>query len=447
MRWAGIRAAAVLTGVLGLSACAGTTVPDELGFLKSGVSGGKPPRQVVLPNQVAGGDRSGDLLPGQREEDVPALTDEQIAAINTERRQASESLWARATQSQNAKQSGDLYEELADDYPDSPRAAEARFQQAKQRFQQGEYSPAIQALAIYMEVAPVNPHLAEVEELLFLSATRLLEEDRGLAELFTTDEEPLQALVFLSTSFQAGEYADDALWRLGQYYQAEDDESLADAVRYYKELLAEYPDSEWTFLARIALGDTYVMRDQGGPYHAGFVDIDHRETFPNDEARLMGGPVKSSLLLALEQYEAFLARIARDPGRRAEYATQVTYAERKRAEVRESLASKELGIANWYAARGDTQAAQTYYKYAARFDGTPSGNRAASMVRGGRALRAPATTRRAAPVTQPRVRPPTTRPTPPSNTPTAAPRTQPRGNPRMPPIPPPPSTIPPPRNG
>ena len=77
--------------------------------------------------------------------------------------------------------------------------------------------------------------------------------DQGIRELFTTDEEPLQALMFLSTSFQAGEYADDALWRLGQYYQGEGSDSLADAVRYYKELLLEYPDSEWSFLARIAL--------------------------------------------------------------------------------------------------------------------------------------------------------------------------------------------------
>ncbi len=456
MRWAGIQAAAVLTGMLGLAACAGTTVPDELDFLTEGVGGNREPRQVVIPNQVAGGDRSGQRMPGERTEEQQALTDAEIAALRSERQQAAESLWARAVQSQNPETAGDLFEELADDYPDSLRAAEARFQLAKRRFQQGEYGPAIRALATYMEVAPVNPHLAEVEELLFLSATRLLEEDQGIRELFRTDEEPLQALVFLSTSFQAGEYADDALWRLGQYWQAEGGDALADAVRYYKELLLEYPDSEWSFLARIALGDTYLIRDQGGPYHAGFVDVDHRETFPNDQARMMGGPVKSGLLLALEQYEAFLDRIERDPGRRAEYAEQVAYAQRKRAEVRESLASKELAIAEWYARRGDRQAAQTYYKYAARFDGTPSGNRAASMVRGGRSLRAQPRTTRPATVT-PAPRRPATTPVPRTRPATTQPpRTQPRTQPprtnaptfypgtlqRPPPPPPPPNEQP-----
>ncbi len=428
-----LRRLALPLALLAVTGCAGVDGPEVPGFMKLGGTGSS--RQVVIPNQVAGGDRSGQALPGSSEALTRAqgMTDEQRA----ERAANAEALWVRANQTTNVSAAGDLYRDLADDYPESPNAAEAMFRAGKSRYRQAEWRAAIEALVGYMTSIPVNPHLGDVEEMLYTSAVRLLGSATGLRKVFTSNDVPLNTLDFVAQTFPAGSYADDALLRIAEHHQ--EDEQWPLAVLHYKELLIRYPDSEWSFRARIGLADSYLQRDQGDPYHAGFVDLDPRETYANEQAQTFGADVRSSLRMALAQYEAFLERIALDPGRQAEYANEVTYARRMRGQVRNALAAKDLRIARWYRGKGDRQAARTYLQYAAAHAETASGRAAAAELR---ALGGGSIPQAGAPVVRPQRQPP--RLPPQVTQPTAAPRVSaptrpPRSPVGVPPPPPPPA--------
>lgn len=375
--------AVLLALLLATAGCAGVEGPDVPDWLGGG--GDQATRQVVIPNQVSGGARNARPLPGSSDALVQAqgMTPEQ----RSQRAGEAEALWQRANQTTNLELAGDLYQELAADFPESPNAAEAMFRYGAARYRQGQWNEAIEALVNYMSSIPVNPHLAEVEEMLYTSAIRMLNTSGGLQKLFVSNERPLNTLDFVAQTFPAGSYADDALLRIAQYHQQ--DEAWPLAVLHYKELLIRYPDSEWSFRARLGLADSYLQRDQGDPYHAGFVDLDPRETYDTEQAQTFGADVRSSVRMALEQYEAFLERIELDPARRAEYAQEVAYARRMRSQVRNSLAAKDLRIARWYRGQGDRQAARTYLQYAAAYDDTPNGRTAMAELRalGGASLR------------------------------------------------------------
>jgi hypothetical protein len=203
------------------------------------------------------------------------------------------------------------------------------------------------------------------------AATNVLGSTRGLAGIFRSDTLGFEGLQFLVDRIPQGAYADDALMALGDEYLRR--EEYEDAALQYQNLLLRYPDSEWSFRARLRLADAYLARDQGAAYHAGYVDLDPRITantaaVPNPQYSA-NRPVRSCVAAALEHYESFLERIALDPGRRAEYATEVGYAEGKVAECRRRLADKDREAASFYARRGAPAAAEAYRRYAANIEG------------------------------------------------------------------------------
>ncbi|MDJ0972890.1 MAG: outer membrane protein assembly factor BamD [Planctomycetota bacterium] len=431
------RAVSILALLLA-AGCAGVEGPELPDWLDGG--GSNSSRRVVIPNQVAGGAPGAEPLPGSS--DALARAQGRTPEEQAQRTAEAQALWQRANQTTNPGAAADLYQELASDFPESPNAAEAMFRVGAARYRQGEWNAAIESLVTYMSSIPVNPYLAEVEEMLYTSAIRMLNTSGGLQKLFVSNERPLNTLDFVAATFPAGNYADDALLRIAQYHQQ--DEAWALAVLHYKELLIRYPDSEWSFRARLGLADSYLQRDQGDPYHAGFVDLDPRESYETEQAQTFGADVKSSLRMALEQYEAFLERIELDPARQAEYAQEVAYARRMRGQVRNALAAKDLRIARWYRGQGDTQAARTYLQYAAAYGDTANGRAAAAELAalgGGRmpGTRAPTVRPPTAPPT--RVVPPTravpTRTAPPP--PQATPVRPPASSRSVPPPPPPPA--------
>ena len=309
-----------------------------------------------LPDQVAGGDRDRleKRVQEERAAELAAMTPEERAQMNAERKQEADALWARAQQASPA-QAADLYEELADNYPEHGHAAEARYREGVSLWRQGEYNGAHDRFEEYMKIAPINPHLKQIERMEFVAGTRLL--DRG-ASLFRSDEPALEMLRFVAQNFPRGTYADDALYRLGRYYQGKREWDIA--ALSFKELLINHPRSEWQYMARLALGDTYLQRDQGTDYNAGFVDRDPREELPAEEAAAFAGPVRSGLELALEQFEVFLERMAVDSTRRAEYGPHIQYARARVQQLRGALAQKEQRTATWYARQGDARAADLY---------------------------------------------------------------------------------------
>ncbi len=350
-----------------LAGCSGNDVPDWVAQ--------SPDRAASVP--VPGAYRGSDPTnPGvsnvrSQEPQPEGPTQAQLQAALEQRRREADALWARATEPNcNLETQADLFETIADDYPEYPRAAEARFRQGRALYQAREYTDSINALQLYMEAAPVNEHTAEVVEMIYGASKAYVERSKGIFGIFQNDDEGLNGMRYVAVTFPASDYADDALFYLAEYYRRDDE--LATAVLFYKELLIRYPDSEWTFKARRGMAQAYVARDQGAEYHAGFVDRDPRESVPDDpKAEAHAGPVKSSLELAIEQYDLFLERIERDPGRRAEYMVECKQVEQLRAEALEKLACKDMEIANWYASKGDQNAAMIYRRSAMARRGQP----------------------------------------------------------------------------
>jgi hypothetical protein len=284
-----------------------------------------------------------------------------------------------------------------------------------------------------MRVAPVNPHLAEVERMLFEAGRNVLLEARGLAGVFRSKKRGFDALNFVADHFPAGRYPDDALLAIGDEYVREGD--FEAAALQYQELLLRFPDSEWSFAARLKLGDAHLARDQGAAYHAGYVDLDPRGR--TDDAYKQSRPVRSCVAAALEQYEVFLERVSADPARRAEYASQVAYAQGKASECRRRLADKERRTAAYYGG-----AAASIYEQSARGleGGAPLGRNAG--INGGAVpvvsvpLAAPPRPPAPPPPAPPPRPEPSRAPAPPPPLPPAPPPAEPR------PVPPPPVPIP-----
>ncbi|MDA1194039.1 MAG: outer membrane protein assembly factor BamD, partial [Planctomycetota bacterium] len=291
----------LILGLLG-AGCSNVQTPEMPGFLKP--TGSTTARQLDVPGQYAGSGSS-PHTPKNGEAPPPPSEDELRRTFEARARQA-DALWQRAEAARGDEAKADIYEDIADDYPEYERAAEARYREGVHRYGEREWMDSIQAFQSYMEVAPVNPNVPEVEEKIYRAALARLAAKGGIFAIFQTDDEALDALRYVALTFPAGRYADDALLTLGRYYQ-KDPEELQRAMLYFKELLIRYPNSEWSFEARRALGDTYALRDQGTPYHAGFVDRDPREEVPDDERALAhAGPVRSGLVMATEEYDKYL---------------------------------------------------------------------------------------------------------------------------------------------
>ncbi len=354
----------VLAVLLALPACSNVTGPDLPDFMQG--SGGMTAPELDIPGQyTASGASSGR----QGDEAAVPPNEAQLRAAFEQRNRQATSLWNRAEAAQGSGTKADIYETIADDFPEYPRAAEARFRQGLNLYRGRDWMASIEALKQYMAIAPVNSNIPQVEEMIYNAGLNELRGNNGFFSIFMDDGDALDALRYVALTFPAGEYPDDALLAVGRYYQR-DPEELQRAMLYFKELLLRYPDSEWSFEARRALGDTYALRDQGVPYHAGFVDRDPREPVQGgEEAEAFAGPVRSGLVMAVEEYDKYLERIERDPGRQAEYQAQVQRVENSRRCAREALAQKDLRTARWYAARGEQRAAEVYRRAARMWRG------------------------------------------------------------------------------
>jgi len=444
--------------------CAGT----GLAACQGGAAGGRdlfsgnpdPGVPYQSPNTVSGGTRGGGrpaapdpVRVAQEDAEVAAKARAEADAGKLAEARKADALWAEAEAERDAEDAADTYRKLATDHKDSPRAEEARWRSAVKYFEAGEWSDALSALDAYTKDFPVNPHLADAERMMYDASLRHYDESSsGLGRIFKSNQASFDTLASIVDRFPHGQYADDALLMLGEYYRRKED--YATAALQYRNLLIRYPDSAWSFQARLRLGDVYLARDQGSPYHAGYVDLDPRE--PLSPQASASRPVRSCLEAALAEYEAFLERIDADPARRAEYASDVAYARERAADCRRRLAEKDRAVAGFYGSRGQATAADAYNRFAGNVEaGRPwsSGltTPPSTSVAPSRPLNVPPSVPpRGAPPTAPRAAPPTpspppTVPPPPRATPPPPPRSvaPPVAPPVVPPMPPPPPPPPP----
>jgi len=332
-------------------------------------SGANSRTPLEVPNAVSGGTRGGGRpdspsLERMAESEAIARTDREreAAAERAEEQKKADELWNAALRKQasDPEDAADDFKELAEKHKTSPHAEEARWLAADGYFRAGEWNDTIGVLEEYLKTNPVNPHLPQVERMLYESSIQVFAGARGFSGIFRSRQKGYDGLKAIVERVPEGAYADDALLALGDQYVDEMDYETA--ALQYRNILLRYPDSEWSFRARLKLADAYLARDQGPAYHAGYVDIDPRT--PVTPQSSASRPVRSVVEAALEQYQAFLDRIAADPGRRAEYANEVAYAERKVIECRQRLADKDRTIAQWCAGRGQATAAATYERFA-----------------------------------------------------------------------------------
>ncbi len=300
----------------------------------------------------------------------PALREQSEAEQAASRERAlaaAEQLWARAVavEPRDPEEAAELFHDLVEDYPVSPRAGEAKLREARAYYRAGEHADAAEALERYLEIAPANPHLAEVEELLYRCGVEYLAGIRGFFAFLRSEEPGYKILAYVPTAFPNGRFADDALLALGRAYEREDDkDGWIEAAKAYKRLLLLYPDSPLVPEARLGLAEVHLLRDQGTGYHGGFVDLDPREKLPDDPQVLaQAGPVVSGPGQALVHYEAVLALARERPG--SVSGEQAAAATAGAAAARERLAAKDEAAAAWYAGRGAGAAAEVYRRDAA----------------------------------------------------------------------------------
>ena len=129
---AGLLSACLLgAGLLG--ACRGTSGPD-FGGADSMFTGNDT---LQLPGQYAG---TGGVPGGTGVQDAPAPpTEAEQRSIQARRLSAVQSLWQRAEAQQGSPGKAGLYKALADEYPDFPDAAEARYRQGRNEYLSRNY--------------------------------------------------------------------------------------------------------------------------------------------------------------------------------------------------------------------------------------------------------------------------------------------------------------------
>jgi len=170
--------------------------------------------------------------------------------------------------------------------------------------------------------------------------------------LFTGQSRGVSVLIYLITHYshyqrEGDEMADDALMAVVDYHFEE--EEYFDAIDFSKQLIAEYPDSEWKHKAVYRLGMSHVSLSKGPSYD------------------------RESLLQALYDFDYYL--MLYPFGR---YAKEVSEA---LTGTREDLAEKELEIARFYLDLDNGFGARIHLANAVlRFSDTPAGVHAREIM-------------------------------------------------------------------
>src|SRR5688572_3791955 len=137
-----------------LGACSGgRSVSDTL---LRGNPNAPPP---YTPEYTRGGLQArGGSLTTQPSQAAPAPSQADLEATARTRIGQADAIWRRAEalEASNPEAAGDLYATISDDYPETPRAAEARFRQGRAYVRAGEYTEGARALGEFMTIAPVN---------------------------------------------------------------------------------------------------------------------------------------------------------------------------------------------------------------------------------------------------------------------------------------------------
>lgn len=200
-------------------------------------------------------------------------------------------------------------------FPDSPELEGALYIAGESSFQMEDYWDSFNHFKKLLARFPASRYISVVAERNFEIGEAYLNRKPGFfGHLFTSRGRGVQVMNHLITRFPRSELADDAQMAIADYYF--DTEEYVDAAYAYSLLIKEYPRSEWAAKAVYMLG-------------LSFLNVSHGQSYDRE-----------SLLKTVAAMEKYMEQ--NPSGSYYEEAEQV------RNESRQSLAAKELELAQFY---------------------------------------------------------------------------------------------------
>ena len=251
----------------------------------------------------------------------------------------------------------DLYDAVTDRFPRTPQADESEWLAAEAWFLDGDWSEAQDRYQSFFDSHPLV-NLGALGERMYEIGVRRYE--RGKAGvlgigLLPTSERGLKALQWITEKLPNGTRADDAFFFIGRARMAS--HLYDDAVLNFDQILAHYPQSEWTHEARYLRGLSYLAINRGPSYD------------------------KDSLVRARRDFSDYVRIIERSEALRTEYADRLEEAKARLSETNERLARKDLKIANFYRSQERFEGERLYLDDAAtRYPETEAGREAAARL-------------------------------------------------------------------
>jgi outer membrane protein assembly factor BamD len=255
-------------------------------------------------------------------------------------------------------EAAEYWEYLYEEFPESPRASEAQWLAAENFYRAGELDDARKLYEKFFKSHPLT-QLGLIGERMYDIGIRLYDEGKsGLLGLsiFTTSENGIRALQWITQNLPNGSRADDSFFFVGRVRMEQRNYDMA--ILNFTEILTRYPQSEWIHEARYLRGVAHLMMNLSPRYD------------------------RESLLKARRDLVAYLREVERNEALRTEYADRIVGAKERLAEVEERLARKSLQIAEFYFSQERWVGAKVYADQAAtEFPNTEAAKDAIEFVK------------------------------------------------------------------
>ncbi len=219
--------------------------------------------------------------------------------------------------------------------------ADANFIAAEAALALGRHLKAYRLYREVLENAPWSPHVVDIEDRLYeIGVAFLALEEYG--GWFDSRSRGVEALESLQAHYRQGDWADESLRLVGDYFGREDVREWLEAALTHEQLYRQYPESKWAERS-LWLAGHYRLKLVFGPEY-------------NRDEMLRA---KKLLELSLEQHP---------------YGAKAVEARADLNRVTELLARGEVLVANFYAARGNPDGERVRLANAALlFGGTEAG--------------------------------------------------------------------------
>lgn len=212
-------------------------------------------------------------------------------------------------------------------WPDTADDKEARFLLIQARLGDEEWFDAQEAIRGFIANYPITDFNDQVEEIMWKLGSEYLEGEHDVF-IFSKEGDGLRLLRDMVLHFPNGAHADDAHWKLGNYYY--DDGDWIEAQAAFTAIIEEHPNSPWAARAQYDRGLCRLAQVKGAEYDA-------------EIARKARG----DFLVYLERYPE---------GDRREQAVNHV------ARLDELLGEMPLSIGDWYLGQDYPWAARFYYQ-------------------------------------------------------------------------------------